>query len=85
VWQQSGFNNPMNEHAQVGPSHRRVVDLADLDRSVAVLCGGQSGHPASPHYVDQVTLWRDGEVRPAPFTRPAVERHARYRQVLTPG
>lgn len=84
VWQQSGFNNPMNEHAQVGPSFRRVVDLADLDASVSVLCGGQSGHPASPHYVDQVQLWRDGGSRPAPFTRPAIERHARYRQVLEP-
>lgn len=84
VWQQSGFNNPLNEHAQVGPSHRRVVDLANLDASVAILCGGQSGHPASPHYVDQVAKWRAGEVRPAPFTRSAVERQARYRQTLLP-
>ena len=80
VWQTSQFNNPTNDHALVGPSHRHVVDMADVDRSVAVLCGGQSGHPASPHYADQVALWRRGETRPAPFTRPAIERHARYRQ-----
>jgi penicillin amidase len=84
VWQMSAFNNPLNEHAMVGPSHRRVTDLADLDRSVAVLCGGQSGHPASPHYVDQVPMWRAGEVRPAPFTRAANERRSQFRQVLEP-
>jgi hypothetical protein len=80
VWQTSQYNNPSNDHALVGPSHRHVVDMADVDRSVAVICGGQSGHPASPNYADQVPLWRRGEVRPAPFTRPAIERHSRYRQ-----
>ncbi|MCW2927490.1 MAG: peptidase penicillin amidase, partial [Thermoleophilia bacterium] len=84
VWQSSQFNNPMNEYSLVGPSHRHVVDLADIDRSVAVICGGQSGHPASPHYADQVAMWRRGEVRPAPFTRPAIERASRYRQRFVP-
>jgi penicillin amidase len=84
VWQTSPFNNPTNEYAMVGPSHRHVVDMADIDRSVAVLCGGQSGHPASPHYADQVSLWRRGETRPAPFTRPAIERIARWHQRFTP-
>ena len=31
-----------------------------------------------------MAMWRRGEVRPAPFTRPAIERHARYRQTLAP-
>jgi penicillin amidase len=84
VWQTSQFNNPTNDHAMVGPSHRHVVDMSDVDRSVAVLCGGQSGHPASPHYADQIAMWRRGEVRPAPFTRPALERLARYRQQFLP-
>jgi penicillin amidase len=84
VWQTSQFINPNNDHAMVGPSHRHVVDMADIDRSVAVLCGGQSGHPASPHYADQVDLWRRGEVRAAPFTRAAIERAVRHRQRFTP-
>ena len=83
VWQTSQFNNPLNDHALVGPSHRHVVDMADVDRSVAVLCGGQSGHPASPHYADQVSMWRRGECRPAPFTRPAIEQQVRFRQRFT--
>lgn len=84
VWQTSQYNNPANSHAMVGPSHRNVVDLADVDRSAAVLCGGQSGHPASPHYADQVSMWRRGDVRPAPFTRPAIEAMARFRQRFEP-
>lgn len=84
VWQSSQFNNPMNDHAMVGPSHRHIIDMANVDRSVAVLCGGQSGHPASPHYADQVTLWRRGEVRAAPFSRAAIEQISRYRQQFLP-
>jgi penicillin amidase len=80
VWQSSSFNNPLNEHAMVGPSHRNVIDLANPDQSLAILCGGQSGHPASPHYADQIVMWRRGEMRPAPFSRPEIERLARYRQ-----
>ena len=34
---------------------------------------GQSGHPRSPHYFDQNRLWRQGQYRPLPFTRDAVE------------
>ena len=84
VWQQSSFNNPMNEYAQVGPSKRRVVDMSNLDNSTSILAGGQSGHPASPHYVDQVSLWRDSQTRPAPFTRKAVEQATAHRQDFQP-
>jgi penicillin amidase len=84
VWQASAFMNPGNPHAMVGPSHRSVIDLADLDQSVAVLAGGQSGHPASPHYLDQLELWRSGRARPAPWTRAAVESQAAYHQVFEP-
>ncbi|MEO6867143.1 MAG: penicillin acylase family protein, partial [Gaiellales bacterium] len=65
-------------------SHRHVVDMADVDRSVAILCGGQSGHPASPHYADQIGMWRTGEMRPAPFTRPAIEAATRFKQLFAP-
>jgi penicillin amidase len=84
VWQTAQFNNPANPHAMVGPSHRHVVDMADVDRSVAILCGGQSGHPASPHYSDQISMWRTGAMRPAPFTRPAIEAATRFRQIIAP-
>ena len=84
VWAAGAFNNPLNDCSMVGPSHRHVVDLADLDASMAVLCGGQSGHPASPHYADQVRMWRRGELRPAPWTQTRIERDAAFRQRLEP-
>jgi hypothetical protein len=29
-------------------------------------------------------MWRRGEARPAPFTRPAIEKLVRYRQQFVP-
>ncbi len=43
-----------------GASLRAVFDLGDLDRSLFILPGGQSGNPLSPHFADLVTRWRDG-------------------------
>lgn len=57
----------------VAPTARLVVDLSDLDRSLAVLTPGNSGNPASPHYRDQVQAWAAGAHGAAPFSRAAVE------------
>lgn len=48
------------------PSWRQVVDLAEPERAATVLPTGQSGHPASSNYMDQLALWRDGRLRPHP-------------------
>jgi penicillin amidase len=45
-----------------GVSFRLLVDLAGETRSVN--SGGQSGHPGSPHYADQVPLWQTGGYHP---------------------
>jgi len=68
----------------VGPSMRQITDLADPDRSLAVLPGGQSGSPASPHYDDQMQLWLRGEYHPFPMSRTAVDTVAAWRLVLDP-
>ncbi len=72
------------EPVGVAPSHRVVYDVGAWDRSVAVLPGGQSGHPASPHYFDQFPLWLKGRARPMLWSREAVEREAEARLWLTP-
>ena len=71
--------------ALVVPSWRQVVDLSNVDATLAVLCTGQSGNPASPQWNDQTPLWAAGELRPCPFTRAAVEAAATHRLVLEPG
>jgi penicillin amidase len=54
-------------------SYRQILDIGAWDGSLGVNTSGQSGHPRSPHYFDQNRLWREGEYRPLPFTRSAVE------------
>jgi penicillin amidase len=68
-----------------GPSMRVIVDMAHPDAALAVLPGGQSGLPASPHYDDQMRLWLAGEYHAWPASRPAVESVAAHRLALLPG
>jgi penicillin amidase len=70
--------------AVVVPSWRLVADLGDVDGSVAVLPTGESGNPASPHWNDQAEAWAADELRPLPFSRPAVEAAAVHRLELLP-
>jgi penicillin amidase len=56
-----------------GPSMRWVTDAADADQTLAVLPGGQSGHPFDPHYDDQLPLYRSGQLRAVAWTPEAVE------------
>ncbi|CCG40918.1 penicillin acylase family protein [Magnetospirillum molischianum] len=42
-----------------GPSLRTVFDLSALDDSRYLIVPGQSGHPMSPHYGDQLKDWSD--------------------------
>jgi len=43
-----------------GAGLRLVADLADPDRTLAIIATGQSGHPVSPHWGDLLAAWRDG-------------------------
>ncbi len=65
-------------------SYRQIIDLSDFNRSLAILPGGQSGHPASRHYADMIAAWARGEYHPMPFDRAEVERHAEGRLTFTP-
>ena len=57
-------------------SYRQIFDTSDWDRGVFILPTGQSGHPASPHYADMVSAWRNGEYRPLLFSPHAVRDQA---------
>ena len=47
-----------------GATVRLVVEMSDPMRIGAVMPGGQSGHPASPHYDDQIEVWIDRALDP---------------------
>ena len=64
VWAASHpITDPVSGTKTSGPGVRFVANLADPDETLLVLCGGQSGHPASPQYDDQVADWLAGRAR----------------------
>jgi penicillin G amidase len=67
-----------------GPSMRQITDFSDLDRSVAVLPGGQSGIPSSPHYADLMALWLAGRYHPLLMDRDEIDQVVEGRLVLNP-
>lgn len=66
-------------------SMRMIVDLGNPSRSVAINNTGQSGHPYSPHYDDQIALWAFGQYRPMYWTRKDLEAEAHATLTLQPG
>ncbi len=67
-----------------GANFRRIIDLADPDRSVASNSPGQSAQPESPYYDNLVENLGNGEYFPLLFTRGAVEKRAVHRLSLRP-
>lgn len=55
------------------PSMRMVIDLGDLDQSLAIHSTGQSGHAFHPHYTSMMRRWAANQQRPLPWTPAAVD------------
>ena len=66
-------------------TYRMVVDLANPTRSLATAAGGQSGHPASPHYRTQTKLWIEDQYHPLLMDRADIEANLDGLLVLNPG
>ncbi len=54
------FEDPFNVINGAGLRFITVLDKGRIE-SEAVLAGGQSGHPLSPHYSDQLEAWLEGK------------------------
>ncbi|MBX7221718.1 MAG: penicillin acylase family protein [Blastocatellia bacterium] len=67
-----------------GVSMRMTVDLQNLDNSRQNLTVGISGHPASPHYQDQLSDWYRVKPHLFAFSPAAVEQCTRTKLVLQP-
>ena len=86
VWAASHpITDPVTGTQTSGPGVRFVANLADPDETLMVLCGGQSGHPASARYDDQVADWLAGTTRRLNWSPEAIERHRVATLLLDPG
>jgi penicillin amidase len=69
---------------QVLPTYRQIVDTSDWDTAQSCLTTGQSGHPLSDNYADQIDIWREGAYHAMPWSRMAVDELAVHRMFLRP-
>jgi penicillin G amidase len=67
-----------------GPSMRLVADMADPDNTRLTNFMGQSGHPASPNYGDQLDAWVRVEPLRLPMSDEAIARITRHTLTLHP-
>lgn len=76
------LNNPWE--VKNGASLRYITDFANRENSVRVIPAGISGNVMSPHYDDQVKLWRSGRYRPFVLDRASVLGDKKYELNLLP-
>ncbi len=69
---------------QIVASYRQLYEVGAWDRAMTVTTSGQSGHPLSPHYDDQMAMWREGVYHNMPWSREAVEKGTESRLRLAP-
>jgi acyl-homoserine-lactone acylase len=58
-----------------GNSFVAVVEFGDKIQARAVTAGGESGHPASPHFNDEAGRYSTGDLREVYFYRSQLQRH----------
>jgi len=67
-----------------GANFRRIIDLSNLDNTVATNAPGQSAQPGSPYYGNLREHLADGVYFPLPFTRGAVDKQAAHKLTIAP-
>ena len=67
---------------QVQAAYRQIFDVGNWDAAQSVTASGQSGHPVSRNYADQIPMWLEGAYHKMPWSRASVEKAVRYRLIL---
>ena len=66
------------------PSEREIVDLSNLDASIAIHTTGQSGHAFNQHYDDMAPLWAKVEYAPMWWEQESVIKDSEGHLKLVP-
>jgi penicillin amidase len=67
-----------------GVSFRQIVDMGDVGAARGVIATGNSGHPASPFYRDQVELWLRGDYHRMEMDLESTAEGSRETLILAP-
>ena len=84
IWASGTNRTDLGEREMVGPPFRFIADLRDWNQSQGILVPGQSGHPASPHYDDNIAGFFKGEYHPMLFDREQVITYTKSKLLLEP-
>ncbi len=82
--QQSFMPNEQYGGTICAASYRQIIDMGNLSNSRCIAPLGQSANIKSPHFADQLPLWRDGHYKPMLWTREQVSEYSAYKSQLTP-
>ena len=63
-------------YGSVGNSFAAAVEFGPTVRAMAIMAGGESANPTSPHFADQAGLYAEGKFRNVLFTPQDVDAHA---------
>lgn len=66
------------------PVYRSVMEVGNWDSMESVITTGQSGHPVSRMYDDQMGMWREGAYHPMPFSSEAVDEMTKFILYMEP-
>jgi penicillin amidase len=66
------------------PSEHEIVDLSDLNNSLAIHTTGQSGHTFHPHYIDMALPWSQIEYAPMWWEQESVIADSEGHLILVP-
>jgi len=72
----SGPQRTKRIYGSMGNSFIAAVEFGPTVRAKALMSGGESGNPASPHFTDQAQMFARGQFRDVLFSRDDVEAHA---------
>ena len=73
------YDNTKRYYGTSGNSFVAVVEFGPKLRAWAVMAGGQSGDPSSPHFADQAQRYATGQLRPVYFHPADLKGHVSRR------
>ena len=78
-----GISQGARKYAVGGSSYGQIVDFSDVTRSISCLPFGISEDPNSPHFADQLPLYREAQFKPTWFLSDELKQNTTTDQTVT--